>query len=384
MYGVPRPRSAFSMGHPCVVDDAAGIRSETAMLGPRSWRTARKAALPEGLTPRLLVIVDTEEEFDWSRSLSRDNQQVRSIAAQDRAQDVYVEYRIKPTYVVDYPVAADAAAARRLAAYYENGYCELGAHLHPWVNPPHTEDVTPRNSYPGNLPAPLERAKLETLTHVIETNLGVRPRIYKAGRYGVGISTGRHLADLGYKVDLSIVPYTSFEHDGGPSFLDYDPAPYWFGSPPRLLEVPLSCAFAGGLARFGPWIYPVLNGAIGAKACMPGIFARLRLLERIRLSPEGMSFEELRRLTDTMVKQGHRVFSFTYHSPSLTPGNTPYVQTKEDLDAFVNKIRRYCRYFVDELGGCAISPLELYDLLAGADAERPSTDSAAIDRQDVK
>ena len=45
---------------------------------------------------------------------------------------------------------------------------KIGAHLHPWVNPPFVESVSNYNSYPGNLPGALERAKLHKLTSRIE------------------------------------------------------------------------------------------------------------------------------------------------------------------------------------------------------------------------
>ena len=98
---------------------------------------------PRESAPLLLVIIDTEEEFDWSRPLSRDNTSVTSIAAQPRAHDLFAKYGIVPTYVIDYPVATSDLAIRTLGELAAGGACEIGAHLHPWVNPPDTEDVTP-------------------------------------------------------------------------------------------------------------------------------------------------------------------------------------------------------------------------------------------------
>ncbi len=318
------------------------------------------ARIPADTPPLLLVIVDTEEEFDWGRPLSRDNTSVESIAEQHRAQEIFARHGVVPTYMVDYPVATSERAIKVLGGFLAEGRCEVGAHLHPWVNPPHEEPVNAQNSYPGNLPARLERAKLERLTEAIARNLGVRPTVYKAGRYGVGRATAGHLEDLGYEVDLSVVPYTSFAADGGPDFRGIGFRPYWFGARRRLLEIPLSCGFAGALAGWGPVLFPILSGRLGMKLRAPGVAARLGLLERIRLTPEGIDPAAHRRLTKSLLGQGCRVFALAYHSPSLKPGGTPYVRDTGQLTEFLQAIDRYLAYFLDELGGRPATPTALY------------------------
>ena len=68
---------------------------------------------------------------------------------------------------------------------------------------------------------------------------------------------------------------------------------------------------------------------------------------------------EQRRLTRALLREGHRVFSFTYHSPSLAPGNTPYVRTQADLSAFLQRIDQYLDFFTGEIGGRAATPFEV-------------------------
>src|SRR5690606_3042052 len=118
---------------------------------------------------------------------------------------IFRRYGLRPTYLVDYPVASDGAAQDLLGRWLQDDECVVGAHLHPWVNPPHEEVVCLINTYPCNLPADLERAKLQTLTRKIVDTLGVRPRIYRAGRYGVDPGREAMLAELGYLVDVSVV-----------------------------------------------------------------------------------------------------------------------------------------------------------------------------------
>lgn len=182
------------------------------MIDPADWKPAR---LDEG-PPLLLVIVDTEEEFPWDQPFSRDNVSTRSIAAQARAHRIFEKYGIKPTYVIDYPVASQESGFRPLRDYFDDGACQIGAHLHPWVNPPFDEPVNNGNSYPGNLPRALEKAKLDVLTDTIGENFGRRPTVYKAGRYGIGPHTADILRELGYRIDASVVPETKFQGRGWP------------------------------------------------------------------------------------------------------------------------------------------------------------------------
>jgi hypothetical protein len=81
------------------------------------------------------------------------------------------------------------------------------------------------------------------------------------------------------------------------------------------------------------------------------MLARSGLLARSRLSPEGVPADEQCRLLAAMTKCGHRLFSLTYHSPSLAPGHTPYVRDQADLDAFLGSIETVLSYFRDRLGG---------------------------------
>ena len=326
------------------------------------------AEVPGDSVPRILVVIDTEEEFDWAQPLARENTGVTSIRAQDPAQEIFAKYDLVPTYVVDYPIASSDAGAEILGAYLRAGACEIGAHLHPWVSPPHEEQVTPFNSYAGNLPEALERAKLAELTRTIAENLGVQPRVFRAGRWGLGPATGRILEELGYLVDTSVVPHTDFSADGGPCFYGFGHRPYWTGGKRRLLEIPQTAGFAGVLAAAGGAIYPRLISPRGMALHAPGFAARLGLLERIRLTPEGIDFAALRRLTASLLAQGCRVFTLTYHSPTLRPGSTPYVRDRADLTAFLATLDSYLDYFCNRIGGRAGTPLGVYEALKGAAA----------------
>lgn len=308
---------------------------------------------PKDFRPLLVVVVDTEEEFDWTRPLSRANVSATTVAAQRIAHDAaFAALGVRPVYVADYPVVAAPEAVTALAALAAADACEIGAHLHPWVTPPHEEIVCPVNSYAGNLPRTLEMAKLRVLTEIIEQTFGRRPVTYKAGRYGIGPHTPDLLAELGYRVDLSVVARTAFSADGGPDFRACGPHPSLW--PSGLLELPTSAGFSGLLAGLGPTLHPRLPPPL------PGVLARMRLLERARLTPEGTTLAEMVRLTRALFRQGIRVFNLAYHSPSLVPGHTPYVRTGRDLAEFLDRLRGYLDFFRTSLDGEFVTAAELH------------------------
>ncbi|MGH7857789.1 MAG: polysaccharide deacetylase family protein, partial [Candidatus Binatia bacterium] len=314
--------------------------------------------------PRLIVIVDTEEEFDWSGGFQREATSVSAMDEIGRLQEVCDAFGIRAEYVVDYPVATHGPSARRLGEFRRTNRAEIGAHLHPWVTPPFVEEVSVRNSFPGNLDRDLERSKIESTANAIESSFGIRPRVYKAGRYGIGPNTPDTLVDLGFEVDMSACPAFDFSADGGPDFSGQLAESLWLNDGGRpLLEIPNTAGFVGIVGATSPSLYRLVSRPAMERARVPGILSRLGVIERIMLSPEGHDLDELRRLTVTLFRRGLRVFTFSLHSPSLKPGCTPYVRTAEDRRELLERCRGYFRFFVEELGGHPALPGEVREEL---------------------
>jgi hypothetical protein len=316
---------------------------------------------------RLVVVVDTEEEFDWSHEKLRNNTSVRSLRWVSKVQDIFDEYHVVPVYVIDYPVVFQPDGYRPLQEIHASGRCVIGAHLHPWVNPPFAELVNQYNSFPGNLPHTLESAKLRILGDRIEEHFGSRPTIYKAGRYGVGPNTAEILEEQGYEVDLSVCPYMDYSAEGGPDFTQSSPWPYWFGKRRRLLELPLTVGFTGVLRHWGSRLHHMASQPALAPLHAVGVLARLGLVNKVWLSPEGYLSSEHISLVRALYGDGLRVFSFAFHSPSVEPGNTPYVRSQKDLEEFLSRCRRFFDFFLGELGGQPTTPLELKKQLSQSD-----------------
>ncbi len=312
-----------------------------------------------GAVPWLLAVVHTEEEFDWWAPFSRVATATTHVRNLGRAQELFEAHGIRPLYAIDQPIATDSAAVATLRSFVMRGAAAVGAHLHPWLSPPFNETVAPLTSYPGNLPPALERAKIENLTRAIATAFDARPRIYLAGRYGFGPNTAEILEELGYEVDLSPSPPFDFRNDGGPDYRRTELVPLRLG---RLWQVPHTGAFIGPLSGFAParsaWSKVDLLSRLVRR-----VAGRTHTLERLRLSPEGFDGAALQRLTRALIARGVRLFVFSFHSPSLAAGFTPYVRSEADLCRFLATIDEYLGWFRSSLGGVGTDPDRLVELL---------------------
>ncbi len=279
---------------------------------------------------RFIVTVDTEEEFDWSSPFARADHSLDSIPRLAKFQQFCEGYGVVPVYLVDYPVVNDPRAAEVLGDAVAAGRAEIGVQLHPWVNPPHDEEITVHNSFVGNLPPELERAKFRQLRDAIERNFGVAPQIYRAGRYGVGPGTAQTLSQAGIAIDTSVRALFDYSSQGGPNFRRHPLVPWWIDRRNGLMELPLTTVFWGLLRQQGRTLHP----ALWRTPRLRGLLARLGMLERIPLTPEGVAADEALKAIDIAIDDGLPLLVFSFHSPSLRPGHTPYVRDEDDLDRF--------------------------------------------------
>jgi hypothetical protein len=312
--------------------------------------------MPETMRPTLLVVVDTEEEFDWDGPFSRMNTSVSAMRHIGSAHLVFDQYGVKPTYMVDYPVASQPEGIAPLRELFESGRCAIGAHMHPWVTPPHVEKVGAKTSFTCNLPADVQADKMRVLTETIEESFGFRPRMFKAGRYGIGAETVAALEGLGFDVDTSVLPHIDFSEIGGPSFDAFDPAPFFLT--PGIVEFPCTVGYVGWLGRLAKPAHALASHPMLAPVMVPAL-SRSYGANRVMLSPEGNTLEEMRDLTRELYQEGLRVFTLSYHSPSLDAGHTPYVRSSEDVDRFLAVLDGYCEFFLGELQGVSSTPEEL-------------------------
>ena len=309
---------------------------------------------PDAFGTRFVVFVDVEEEFDWRRPLSRENRSVKAVAALPGAHARFTAAGVPLALMLDHPVASDRSAIDRIGPLLTGGTV-AGAQLHPWVNPPFDEVLTPHTSFAGNLPRGLEAAKLDALTAAIGAAFGVKPTAYRAGRYGIGSNTVELLAARGYRLDSSIRPGFDYRREGGPDFSGSGNHAVRAGG---LIELPSTTVFTGAARGWGGRLYRAGGWLLKGH----GVLARSGLLQRVPLTPEGVPLADALEAVRVAVGEGLRVLNFAFHSPSLAPGHTPYVRDAADLRAFWD----WWDGVLGELDRLGVRPAGLTELIEAA------------------
>ena len=301
------------------------IRNQRLLIHPP--RATDRIFLSRDFGTRFTVFVYTQEVFDWQQKGVSGSEAAQHIPEFQRLAEAH---GVIPTYLLNYQMAMSGGVRDVLGPIAETGRCVIGAQLHPWSTPPLHAGAETRESYAGKLDADMERAKIETLTTILTSQFGVRPVIYRAGRFGVGPNTAHILSALGYRMDVSVRPHFDHRADGGPNFMRHDARPFWAGPDAMLIEMPVGASFTGALRRFGRYLYPRIVGSRN----LAGTFARSGLLSRVALTPEDMPTINVKDAVRAMADDGMSCLNFSLHSTSLVPGHSPYVRNSADLNAF--------------------------------------------------
>lgn len=298
----------------------------------------------------LTVTIDVEED-NWGFGSSQFT--VENIRMVPRLQTLFSRYGLRPSYLVSYPVASCDWAVDILLEIHSRKECEIGAHLHPWNTPPLREDINERNSMLKNLPYELQSTKLKVLTDKIESAFGVRPRSFRAGRWGLGCDTIKALIENGYVVDSSVTPTISWAGCGnGPEFPDVKIKPYWLSTDgssgaagsSSIVEVPATIGFNRWPFEFWQKVYLKLHNERLKFLHPAGVAHRIGLLRKIWFSPEESSARDMIRLAKVMITNGAQILNCSFHSTSLLPGKSPFVRTAKELEDFYGRLEKIFQY----------------------------------------
>lgn len=306
---------------------------------------------------KLIVTVDTEEEGLWSNSFKATDNTADNVHGVPAFQSICDNHQLAPVYLVNTPILNSKAAVEILRDISDSERAEIGTHIHPWNTPPEEHNITSERSYLCNLEASLQKQKLEHVTNDIENKFGQRPLSFRAGRYGLDIVGAKFLAELGYVVDSSVCPFMNYSVDGGPDFRHYPWRPYYIDekfdvpAPTRteLLEVPVSFGFNWNNFEAAFRIDEMIGTSPLSTLRLRGILSRLQILKKIKFSPEKHHADDLRRLAEIFASLDAPAIVMMFHSSSLVPGHSPYVNNKGELTGFLQTIDSVVEYCLNTL-----------------------------------
>lgn len=293
---------------------------------------------------KLVVTIDVEED-NWGSCSLTDNT-IENIKKIPSLQALFDEFHVKPTYLLTYPVARDEKAMSLFKEILRTGRCEIGTHCHPWNTPPFVEKISRRNSMLCNLPVDLQYRKIQSLHETITANFGEVPVSFRAGRWGFSREVARNLIRLGYKIDTSVTPYVDWTDYYGANCANMSPMPFRISgdhigdqsASVDLLEVPATIGFLQTNFPVSNYVFTMLSRRPFRHLRFIGILDRLRLLNKVWLSPEVSDSKSMIGLVRSMLANRASIINMTIHSPCLQAGLTPYTRDEEGVRRLMTRI----------------------------------------------
>lgn len=273
--------------------------------------------------PILFVLsVDTEEEWDWSGPFPQQVTNVQNIDKLPEFNAICQKLGIRPTYFVDYAVADNDRAVEQILSFSNNGKCEIGAHLHPWCNPPYFGPIGEAESHVVNLPVEQVSQKLNTLITRLEERFAVKPKSFRTGRWGIDSNVMNLLVDAGFSVDSSVYPFYEnefFSCNGAPAL------PYWpdANNPlvpdvqRKIFELPVTVGFNRSNFKLANQLHTAFSKEPLSWTRFNGLAWHTQILRKNYLCPELSSKENMISLCDTVINKGYPVLHMYMHSSSL-------------------------------------------------------------------
>ena len=293
----------------------------------------------------LAITIDVEED-NWS---NYDSDPVMSnIGKLSELQNLFDKYHVKPTYLITYPVATDMKSVSLLREIMEDGRCEIGAHVHPWNTPPFEEEMSVKNTMLFNLKRDLQYKKIESLHEIIRRNFEVEPVTFRAGRWGFDQTVAENMFKIGYKVDCSVSPYVNWQSYHGPDFSNWTPGiqRLYLGKKEHdqfLLEIPATIGFLQPNFKFCNRMFNTISNSSLKYFRMIGVLDKLKMLNKVWLSPEMSDGVEMIKLANSIKREGYVLLNMFFHSSSLKAGLTPFTKSVEDENIIMKRIEDFLK-----------------------------------------
>ncbi len=298
-----------------------------------------------------IVTIDTECDNQWDDYFVN-NISLNNLKEIPSLQKLFGELKVRPCYLVTYPVIKDNSASAMFKELLAGGLCEVGIHLHTWTTPPVSESEVKNKTFLHSLPAGIQKAKFDNLHNAISDTLKSEPKSYRGGKYSFDAHMLRMLEEKRYMLDTSVTPFNNWSTIGGPDFTDCITRPYFPSKTDVLkegdsavLEVPVSIDFDRDI----PDRLKKLILRLPLRFHAQGILKRMSLCKIIWLDPSFQALPEMKRLIDSIIAKGKtQCINLMFHSSVLLAGGSPYNATKEDVCSFYCKLESVLFYMLND------------------------------------
>jgi len=300
------------------------------------------------MSPAFIITVDTEGDNVWARSQTTTT---RNAAWLPGFQELAQRHGFRPTWLVNWEMAHDAACVEFLHDVLARNAGEVGLHLHGWDTPPLeslTSDDNQHHPYLDEYPESRQTAKLDGLKGFLEDTFQRPMRSHRAGRWGLNGNTVRWLSENSFAADCSVCPgvdWRSTKGDprghGGPDFRTAPHEPYFLDE----LDVTKPAAHPSANA-----VLEVPMTIATPRSNITGLVMEAFSKRHHWLRPNGHNGVAMRQRVDEAVENEQAHLMFMIHSSELMPGGSPTFRTevsvakmKEDLAAlFAHAQARGC------------------------------------------
>lgn len=288
---------------------------------------------------KLAITIDVEEEGLFRGKYDSCNASVTNVSQLRRLDSIFMEWAIRPTLLITYPVVINENAINLLLELKERWKAEIGAHLHPWNTPPLQTLPYPEPVPSDLMSKELLKAKLETLLRCLSQR-AIEPISFRMGRFNMGPRMFSVLQETGIEVDSSIAPMHRYH--GGPDHLAAPTDPY-FPDPmdPRrpggskILEAPLTTVpLTRNLGRH----LQALDESLIPSAWISWFAMYLGTLS---VQPLGAGLRRMKAAALAHSARNGRVLTLYFHSSELIPGGSPELPTSKHVNRFLSQLRAF-------------------------------------------
>lgn len=282
---------------------------------------------------KCIITVDVEADNQWKKGSEIT---LENLNALPRFQALCEKYGFMPTYLVTHEVA-ESEDAVVMSEWQKKGRAEVGAHLHPWTNPPFIDEKKEREgrSFLHEFSEDIIREKLRILTLLIAEKFGKRPTSFRAGKWAFNEVVARCLVDEGYIADCSVTPRVKWNEN-----LDFRNAPiipYYIDN--LLLEVPMTIVCTQPFVRDSVTMMRKIDKI--PYVSIRKIFNKLLCdIMWCRVFPETTP-RDLKRVYLSAKKNNLPVIEFMIHSSELIPGGSIYSKSEKAVEKIYANIEHF-------------------------------------------